>query len=562
MKLRFGSLKLICNKCVDRAGVRTLAECRPFQAKTCSFCAFRPRGAAANFWFIQLGNWAEKFAEDDAVERGNAGTTGSLAGNVMNNATLAFERSDAVDFGGKISGTGVMEQGGTGTLTLANVNTYSGGTAIRAGTLAGSATSFGSGAIDIGTSAMLAVRQDTDAIFANTLSGSGGFTKGGSAALNLTGNSSAFAGTTDVKSGTLAVNGTLGGSLTVPDGAPPAVFDNLSGEAHASVTSSLMASGTSVRTLPLAHLRTNLSAGLRPGAPTAQVGGTLPTSALPVSAAQPAWAELVGNWQTLDGNGNAAKTTQRTGGLFVGADHPVGNGWRVGGAIGYTDGNIHVDDRESKADVSSYSAALFGGRAFEVGAGKLNLLVGTAYTWHNIDTERYANVAGTSQKLTANYGANTTQLFTELGYAMALSERAGIEPFAGLAWSDLRTRGFSESGGSAALSGQRNSDKQTSSTLGLRAQTAFLLGQTVGQLRATLGWRHAFGEVTPQSTMAFDGGQAFTVAGAPIARNTALAELGADIAISRNATLGLNYSGEYGGGNREHAGSANVRWRY
>ncbi|MGH8818127.1 MAG: autotransporter outer membrane beta-barrel domain-containing protein, partial [Achromobacter pestifer] len=130
------------------------------------------------------------------------------------------------------------------------------------------------------------------------------------------------------------------------------------------------------------------------------------------------------------------------------------------------------------------------------------------------------------------------------------------------AWSDLRTRSFSESGGSAALRGQSGSDKQTSSTLGVRAQTDFTLGGANGRLQATLGWRHAFGEVLPQATMAFDGGQAFTVAGTPIARNAALAELGAEVAVSSNATVGLNYSGQYGGGNREHAGSLNVRWRY
>lgn len=350
--------------------------------------------------------------------------------------------------------------------------------------------------------------------------------------------------------------------LTLPEGAPPTVFNSLSGEAHASVTSSLANAGSTTRTLPLSHLRANLGAGMRPGAPTAQAGGELPVSSLPSSNAQPAWAELVGNWQTQQGNGNAAQVKQHTGGVFVGADHAVGGGWRLGGALGYTDGKIRVDDRASKADVSSYSAALYGGKSFQAGAGKLNLMAGASYTWHDIGTERRVAVAGAQQKLTADYGASTTQLFTELGYAILLSERASIEPFAGLAWSDLRSRAFSESGGLAALRGQSSSDKQTSSTLGVRAQTDFTLGRAEGRLQATLGWRHAFGDVVPQSTMAFDGGQAFTVAGTPIARNAALAELGVDVAVSRSATLGLNYSGQYGGGNREHAGAVSVRWRY
>lgn len=350
--------------------------------------------------------------------------------------------------------------------------------------------------------------------------------------------------------------------LTLPEGTPPDAFNSLSGEAHASVTSGLVNAGATTRTLPLSHLRANLGAGMRPGAPTAQAGGDLLASSLPTSNAQPAWAELVGNWQTQQGNGNAAQVKQHTGGVFVGADHAVGGGWRLGGALGYTDGKIRVDDRSSKADVSSYSAALYGGKSFQAGAGKLNLMAGASYTWHDIGTERRVAIAGTQQELTADYGASTTQLFTELGYAMPLSERASIEPFAGLAWSDLRSRAFAESGGLAALRGQSSSDKQTSSTLGVRAQTDFTLGQAEGRLQATLGWRHAFGDVVPQSTMAFDGGQAFTVAGTPIARNAALAELGVDVAVSRSATLGLNYSGQYGGGNREHAGALSVRWRY
>jgi subtilase-type serine protease len=350
--------------------------------------------------------------------------------------------------------------------------------------------------------------------------------------------------------------------LTLPEGATSAAFNSLSGEAHASVTSSLTGFNNTVRTVPLSYLRANLGAGMRAGAPTAQAGGTPSASALPSSNAQPAWAEVIGNWQTSKSNGDSGKVRQKTGGVFAGVDHALGGGWRLGGALGFTDGNIRVDDRSSKADVAGYSAALFGGKVFEIGPGKLNLMGGTSYTWHDISTERYASVSGESQALTADYGASTTQLFTELGYALPVSDHVSIEPFAGLAWSDTRTRGFSESGGSAALRGQSDSSKQTSSTLGLRALTNFTVGQTEGRLQATLGWRHAFGDVQPQTIMSFDGGQAFSVAGAPIARNAALAELGVVTAITQNATIGLTYSGQFGGGNRENAGSVHMTWRY
>lgn len=350
--------------------------------------------------------------------------------------------------------------------------------------------------------------------------------------------------------------------LTLPEGAPAGVFNSLSGETHASVASSLNNLNGLSRNLPFKSLRTNLDAGLEAGAATAQAGGVTPASALPGSKAQPAWAELVGNWQTLNGNDNASRVDQRTGGVFVGADHAVGGGWRLGGALGYTDSRIRVDANSSKADVDSYSATVYGGKAFSAGPGKINWLVGAGYTWHNVSTTRNVAVAGQAEKLTADYGASTGQVFTELGYALPVADRAQLEPFAGVAWSDTRTRGFQESGGLAALSGQSSRNSLTTTTLGLRGKTAFTAGKTEGVLRAAAGWRHAFGDVTARSTLAFDGSQPFTVAGAPLARNAAFTELGVDVAVSRSATIGITYSGQYGGGNRENAGTVGVTWRY
>src|SRR5262249_53827015 len=70
---------------------------------------------------------------------GNGGSSGAIAGNVVNNGTLAINRSDTLTLGGVISGTGSVRQGGTGKTILAGNNSYTGGTAIRAGTLAVSA---------------------------------------------------------------------------------------------------------------------------------------------------------------------------------------------------------------------------------------------------------------------------------------------------------------------------------------------------------------------------------------------------------------------------------------
>ncbi|WP_425462844.1 autotransporter domain-containing protein [Mesorhizobium norvegicum] len=78
--------------------------------------------------------------------------------------------------------------------------------------------------------------------------------------------------------------------------------------------------------------------------------------------------------------------------------------------------------------------------------------------------------------------------------------------------------------------------------------TDFSLGGMNATARGMLGWRHAFGDVTPTSSFAFAGGDAFTIAGVPIARDAAIIEAGLDLNMSANATLGLSYTGQFGGG--------------
>ena len=348
---------------------------------------------------------------------------------------------------------------------------------------------------------------------------------------------------------------------SLPEGTPAAVFESLSGEVHSTAQGSMRSGAQLFGNSSLRHLHSNLTANLRPGAPIAQSDGPLPASAWPSTKALPMWAEVVGHWQSYAGDGNAARLKQSTGGLFLGGDGEVaGSGWRVGGSLGYTRTDARVADRSSTGKVDSYSAAVYGGKSFGAGVGQLNVMGGLAYTWHEIASERH--VAALEQTLKADYHAGTSQLFAEVGYALGQYGKVGIEPFAGISLGEQRTRGFQERGGFAALRGDASRDDLGSGTLGLRMHSDFKLGGSEGRLRGTLGWRHAFGDVSNRTSMAFEGGQNFTVAGVPLARNTALLGLEAELELSRNAALVLGYKGEFGSGNRDHSAQVRVRWAF
>ncbi|MDP3551085.1 MAG: autotransporter domain-containing protein [Novosphingobium sp.] len=81
------------------------------------------------------------------LQIGNGGLTGALGGNIANNGALVFNRSDAVEYAGNVSGTGTLEQRGPGTLTLSGTQIHTGVTTVAAGTLVNTGSIIGATAV-------------------------------------------------------------------------------------------------------------------------------------------------------------------------------------------------------------------------------------------------------------------------------------------------------------------------------------------------------------------------------------------------------------------------------
>ena len=148
------------------------------------------------------------------LQIGDGGTSGSLMGDIVDNAALVFNRSDAALYGGTISGTGALTQAGSGTLTLTGANSHTGGTTISAGTLqVGNGGTAGSLTGDIVDNAALVFDRSDDVTYGGLVSGSGTLAKQGAGTLTLT-SDHAYAGTTTISAGTLQLgNGGTTGSV-------------------------------------------------------------------------------------------------------------------------------------------------------------------------------------------------------------------------------------------------------------------------------------------------------------------------------------------------------------
>jgi autotransporter-associated beta strand protein len=125
---------------------------------------------------------ANTFSGGTTVDSGTLyvgnGLTGSVTGNIINNASLVFSRSDDVAFSGVISGTGTLYQFGAGHLTLTGANTFTGNSVLLQGylvlgpngTLPGGVTFTGTTTLGGGE---LQFSRSDNVTFAGTITGPG-----------------------------------------------------------------------------------------------------------------------------------------------------------------------------------------------------------------------------------------------------------------------------------------------------------------------------------------------------------------------------------------------------
>lgn len=114
-------------------------------------------GAGTLFINSSVGVTGPVVINSGTVSIGDGTTDGSVAGNIVNNSALQFNRSDW-RYGGVISGAGTVEQVSGSQTTLTAANTYSGATTVSAGTLnAANAAALGTSAATVNSGTTLAL---------------------------------------------------------------------------------------------------------------------------------------------------------------------------------------------------------------------------------------------------------------------------------------------------------------------------------------------------------------------------------------------------------------------
>ena len=334
-------------------------------------------------------------------------------------------------------------------------------------------------------------------------------------------------------------------------------FDQLSGEIHASAKTVLLEDSRYVRDAASERLRSAVGAVGASSAPVLASAGDGAKLAAATAMGPASWIQGLGSWRQTDGDGNAAQVKSSTGGFLLGVDAPVSDVWRLGLMAGYSRTDFDVRDRSSSGDSDNYHLGAYGGGQW----GALGLRGGLSYSWHDIATRRSVSMPGYSDRLKASYDGRTAQVFADLSYRIDTGV-AAFEPFANVAYVNLKTDSYTESGGAAALRANSQTTETTYTTLGSRITSGFELGGAQATAKGSLGWRHAFGDLKPVATQAFAAGNAFTVTGVPIAKNSAVLEAGLDVQVSRKVSFDLSYQGQLASGAQDHGVRAGLSVRF
>jgi subtilase-type serine protease len=333
-----------------------------------------------------------------------------------------------------------------------------------------------------------------------------------------------------------------------------AAFDSFSGELHPSVTSALVDESRFARDAISNRLSAVFGTVNAPSMPAWAYG---PAGAIPAAAdmSTAVWGQAYGAWGRISQSGNAAGLDRSAGGVFVGVDGDIGNAWRAGLMGGYGSSSFHVDARASSASVDSYTLAAYAGTR----SGSAAFRFGAAHSWHDIDANRSLPFLGEIAE--SDYGARTAQIFGEASYRVD-SNRIAFEPFANLAYVRSHTDSFEESGTAGLIARSANQDAVLT-TIGLRAETVVAeIASAAITARGMVGWQHAFGDVSPETTFAFAGGTPFNVEGAPLARDALVLDAGLSIAATANFNASLSYTGQIAKGSVNQGVRGDLTWKF
>ncbi|MGE0095181.1 MAG: autotransporter domain-containing protein [Alphaproteobacteria bacterium] len=395
------------------------------------------------------------------------------------------------------------------------------------------------------------------------------------AAVATTGNQSAVATALDAAStnatGDMAtvINAVLGLSGAQADDA----FEQMSGEAYSDVGSvSVVAGQTFMMALnqQIGQARAGGNAALSSGTRINLASLGQPTMGeTGASAGSPprtgpwnAWVSGVGVTGEIAGSNGASTVNYSGGGGAFGIDKTLEPGLFAGIAAGYANTSVSTQGVASSGAVNSYQLALYG----SYGPDRFYVQGLAGYGYNENSMERTISFPGVNRQAEGDTSSNQFLGAIETGYGIPVGRVTDLTPFLGLQGTTVNQASFTETGaGALNLSVDSQTTNSVRSILGVQLDHDANIGLAKPiALLARAGWAHEYANTARPMTASFVGstGPGFTVDGAQIARDSAVAAVGATASLTDSLSFLLRYDAELNGSDNAQAltGRFSLTW--
>ncbi|MGV0820663.1 autotransporter outer membrane beta-barrel domain-containing protein [Martelella sp. AMO21009] len=273
------------------------------------------------------------------------------------------------------------------------------------------------------------------------------------------------------------------------------------------------------------------------------------------------WSRVLGGETTQDAHGDASGYTQSVGGLQIGGQTELSDGWFLGSGLTYENSWFRNDSGSEKMDQQSFTGAVALKR--EMGPWLFGLVGGAGYNWG--DSKRYINLDTLSA--TARGEPDSAMFFARFraSYEIALGDEYYMRPKVDFDVINMHQFGYTETGaGALNLMVDGNSDTAFGVTPGIEfgARIPFKENwpaRLYGDLGVTFLTSDEW-ETTARfaGLSSMDSFSTFT----PIADTVGHVSIGLDLAQRQGMELKFQYDGSFADDYQSHVGSVRFGYRF
>jgi len=335
-------------------------------------------------------------------------------------------------------------------------------------------------------------------------------------------------------------------------------FNSLSGEIYPTTGAVLLQSSRQLRTRINTRLTSNTQGTHE--APSFNAIRALGTGDTGTST--PVWVSAWGHNGNQGRSSNVARADISGSGVLVGMDNtdrPGAGGLHAGVMFGSESTKVQIaDDRNSRSEVESRSAGLYGGSNI----GDTQWRGGLIYSDLDVETQRTVTVNSLTERVSAERKGKQMQAFAEISHNLTLSNRTSVAPWLNVAkvWQSLDAT--HEGTGATALEIDKQSTSATLTSIGGRGLVNLGDGRTPVSLYADVGYQYVIDGRKVDSKHHFAGQpQDFAVRGTTL-NDTLIGAVGVQLGVSRNSALLVEYRGEFGSGQQQHVGNISYQVKF